>query len=188
MQHCMQLLDIFFFVHVNLRCIVNNLRKISKMSALPPSWKNFCWRPWSHYRYVKSPNQRPSGDRAELRRGNGGNCPGAPAARGPPWWNLFVSTKILAWKIFVIQKRYKNTTLPLYSYLALSIRSPQQQLISLQIWLSASFSNRYWIAYKYFHAYAQMSRTRCYLRAKASGCLLLFSGPINQCCHWGQSR
>jgi len=29
---------------------------------------------------------------------------------------------------------------------------------------------------------AQMSRKRCYLRVKASGCWLLFS--INQCCHW----
>jgi len=32
---------------------------------------------------------------------------------------------------------------------------------------------------------AQMSRKRCYLRAIASGCWLLFS--INQRCHWGQS-
>jgi len=29
-------------------------------------------------------------------------------------------------------------------------QGPQQQLISLQVWLFASFSNRYWIAYKYF--------------------------------------
>ena len=29
-------------------------------------------------------------------------------------------------------------------------QGPQQQLISLQVWLSASFGNRYWIAYKYF--------------------------------------
>jgi len=27
--------------------------------------------------------------------GNGGNCPGLPAARRPPGLNLFVSTKIL---------------------------------------------------------------------------------------------
>ena len=33
---------------------------------------------------------------------------------------------------------------------------------------------------------AQMSRKRYYLRAKASGCCLLFS--INQSCHRGQSR
>jgi len=31
----------------------------------------------------------------------------------------------------------------------------------------------------------QISRKRYHLRAKASGCWLLFS--INQCCHWGQS-
>jgi len=29
-----------------------------------------------------------------------------------------------------------------------------------------------------------MSRKRYYLRAKASGCWLLFS--INRCCHWGR--
>jgi len=33
---------------------------------------------------------------------------------------------------------------------------------------------------------AQMSRKRCYLRVKASGCWPLFS--INQSCHWGQSH
>ena len=38
----------------------------------------------------------------------------------------------------------------LYSYVALSIKDPQQELISLQVWLSARFSNRYWITYKYF--------------------------------------
>ena len=38
----------------------------------------------------------------------------------------------------------------IYSYVALSIKSPQQQLISLQVWLFASFSNRYWIAYRHF--------------------------------------
>ena len=37
-------LNIFFFVYVHLRCIANNLKKISKISTLPP-WKNFCGRP-----------------------------------------------------------------------------------------------------------------------------------------------
>jgi len=41
----------------------------------------------------------------------GGQLPLAPAARGPPWWNLFISNKILVWKILVFQKGYKNTTL-----------------------------------------------------------------------------
>jgi len=79
--------------------------------------------------------------------GNGGKYPGIPAARGPPWWNLFVANKLHVWKIFVIQKRYNNTTV---YYIALSIRGLQQQLISLQVWLSVSFSNRYWIPYEYF--------------------------------------
>jgi len=56
--------------------------------------------------------------RAGLRGGNGGNYPGPPASRGPPWWQLFVLNKILVWKI-VIQKRYKNTNL--YSDAALGI-------------------------------------------------------------------
>ena len=77
----------------------------------------------------------------------GGGATGA-IAPGPSWWKVFVSNKILVWKMFVIQKRYKNVTL--YTYVALSTMGPQQQLISLQLWLSASFSNRYWITYEYF--------------------------------------
>jgi len=40
----------------------------------------------------------------------------------------------------------------LYSYVALSIKRPQQQPISLQVWLSTSFSNRYWETCKYFRS------------------------------------
>ena len=56
------------------------------------------------------PKRWPMG-RAGLRGEQRGQLPRAPAARGPPWWNLFVSNKILFWKVFVILKRYKNTTL-----------------------------------------------------------------------------
>ena len=49
--------------------------------------------------------------RAGLRGGHRGQLPRDPDARRPPWWNLFVSNKILVWKFFVIQKRYKTTTL-----------------------------------------------------------------------------
>jgi len=35
------------FVNVRLHCIVSNLKRISKISTLPP-WKNFCGRPWMH--------------------------------------------------------------------------------------------------------------------------------------------
>jgi len=38
----------------------------------------------------------------------------------------------------------------LYSSVALTNKGPQQQLTSLQVWLSASFSNRYWKTCKYF--------------------------------------
>ena len=60
------------------------------------------------------------GARAGLRGGNGDNClgPSAPSPP-PPWWHLFVLCKIFLWKIVVIQKRYKNTTV--YSDIALSI-------------------------------------------------------------------
>jgi len=34
-----------------------------------------------------------------LRGGNGSNLPRPPAGRGTPWWNLFVSNKILVSKI-----------------------------------------------------------------------------------------
>ena len=34
-------LDIFFFVYVDLRCIANKQKKISKMSTFPPPGKIF---------------------------------------------------------------------------------------------------------------------------------------------------
>ena len=39
--------------------------------------------------------------RAGLRGGNGGNCPGPSAPRGPPVLTLFVLNKILVWKIVI---------------------------------------------------------------------------------------
>jgi len=41
------------FVYVRLRCIVRNLKRISKMSILPPLGKKFCGRPCFH-KFVKS--------------------------------------------------------------------------------------------------------------------------------------
>jgi len=49
----------------------------------------------------------------------GAIAPGPPLQGAPPWWHLFILIKIFVWKIVVIQKRYKNTTL--YSDVALSI-------------------------------------------------------------------
>jgi len=37
--------NIFFFAYVHLRCITNNLKKISKMSTLPPPLKKFLRTP-----------------------------------------------------------------------------------------------------------------------------------------------
>jgi len=61
-----------------------------------------------------------------IKRGQWGQLPQAPAARYPPWWNLFVSNKILVWKIFVVQKRYKNTTLYYIPMLRKYQRPPTQ--------------------------------------------------------------
>jgi len=62
----------------------------------------------NHYSNAK--NLRDSQGRIKGEE-TGAIAPGPPLQRGPPWWNLFVSNKILAWKIFVIQNRCKNTTL-----------------------------------------------------------------------------
>jgi len=48
---------------------------------------------------------------SRIRGGKRGQLPRPPAAMGPPRWNLFVSNKIIVWKMFVIQKWYKTTTL-----------------------------------------------------------------------------
>ena len=49
----------------------------------------------------------------------GAIAPGPLLQGGPPWWHLIVLNKTFLWKIVVIQKKYKNTTL--YSNVALSI-------------------------------------------------------------------
>jgi len=70
--------------------------------------------------------------RGGLSEGDGCNCPGPPAARGPPWWNLFVSNKILVWKISWFRS---DTRLQLYIIFLCCVKyqGPQQQLISLQV-------------------------------------------------------
>jgi len=38
------------FVNVHLHCIVSNMKRISKISTLPPPpFKMFCRRPWMHW-------------------------------------------------------------------------------------------------------------------------------------------
>jgi len=82
--------------------------------------------------------------------GKGSNCPG-PRCKGAPVMKFIVSNKILVWNIFAIQKRYKLTTLLYIIFLCfVKYQGHRQQPISLHVWRSASFSNRYWIAYKYF--------------------------------------
>ena len=82
----------------------------------------------------------------------GAIAPSSRPQRVLPWWNLFVSNKILVWKISWFRS---DTRIQLYIIFLCcvkyqGVKGPHQQLISLQVWLSASFSNRYWIAYKYF--------------------------------------
>jgi len=62
----------------------------------------------------------------------------------------FMVLLLIGWVIW----NNKPLPLPLQFYIiflcCVKYQVPQQQLIYLQIWLSASFCNRYWIAYKYF--------------------------------------
>ena len=81
--------------------------------------------------------------RAGLRGGNGGNCPGPSAPRGPSWWHSFVLNKIFVWKIVVIQKRYSITNTILRRYV-------EYHWWFLCNWLSASFSRLISTEYKYF--------------------------------------
>ena len=58
--------------------------------------------------------------------------------RGPQWWHLFDINEIFVWTTVMNQKRYrKQLYIPLLRWVSL--------MISLQAWLSASFSNHYWI-------------------------------------------
>jgi len=41
------------FVNVHLRCIDSNLKRIRKISMLPP-WKNFCGHRWMHWFWSNS--------------------------------------------------------------------------------------------------------------------------------------
>ena len=79
--------------------------------------------------------------RAGLRGATGAIAPGPPLQGGPPWWNFFVSNKILVWKVFVVQRRYKNATILLYSYVDF------QQLISPQEGCQTHF---YWGPYQHY--------------------------------------
>jgi len=54
-----------------------------------------------------------------IKGGQRGQLPRALRPKGHPWLYLFVLNKVFLWKIVVIQKGYKNTTL--YCDVALSI-------------------------------------------------------------------
>jgi len=49
------------FVNVHLHCIVSNLKRMSKISTLPSSWKNFCGRPRQRHVGIVSHNQWKAG-------------------------------------------------------------------------------------------------------------------------------
>jgi len=66
-------------------------------------------------------------------------APGPPLQRDPPRWNLFVSNKIFVWKVSWFRSDTRIQLYIILLYVALSFKSPQQQLNSLQVWLSASF-------------------------------------------------
>ena len=85
------------------------------------------------------------------RGGQRGQLPRAPRCKGPPVMKFLCFKENTRWKNFCESEAIQeyNSTI-IFLYVALSIRGPQQQLYSLQLWLSASFSNRYWITYKCF--------------------------------------
>ena len=109
-----------------------NIRSVTKTSDIKISLKKqdlmLKYQKWQHWRLGLQwqftlgfeSNSTPVSTEAEAistRQGRikggamGVIAPGPPLQGAPPWWNLFVSNKLLVWKIFVIQKRYKNTTL-----------------------------------------------------------------------------
>ena len=87
--------------------------------------------------------------RSGLRGGNGSNCPGPQLEGGPRDEICLFQTKY-SFQKFRDSEAIQEYNSIFYSYVALSIKGPWQQLISPQVWLSARFSNRYWITYKYF--------------------------------------
>jgi len=151
-----------------------------------------------------------------IKAGQRRQLPPAPRCKGVPVMKFMFQIKY-SFETFSSFRSHTGIQLCIIFLCCVKYQGPQQQVISLQVWLSASFSNRYWKTYKYFSVLfnanifhfadyvfliivsfgmgmtlyscitpiPQIPRKRYYLRAKASGCWLLFS--INQCCHWGQS-
>jgi len=73
------------------------------------------------------------GDQGRIKGGNGGNCQGPPLQVGPcDEINLF-QIKYTRLKNFCDSEAIQEYNSILYSYVALSVRVPQQQLISLQV-------------------------------------------------------
>ena len=86
---------------------------------------------------------------SRIKGGNGANAPG-PHCKGASCEKIYLFQIKYSFENFHDSEAILEYNSVLYSYVALSIKDPQQQLNSLQVWLSTSFSNRYWIAYKYF--------------------------------------
>jgi len=68
--------------------------------------------------------------RAGLKGGQREQLPWAPCYKGAPRDEIYLFQIKYSFEKFVIQKRSMNTTL-LYSYVLLSVKGTQQQLISL---------------------------------------------------------
>ena len=88
----------------------------------------------------------PSCRQGRIKGGATGAIAPSPPLQGGPHDKIYLfqikySFEKFSW--FWSDKEYNSI---LYAYVALSIKGPQQQLICLQVWLSASFSDRFWIA------------------------------------------
>ena len=85
--------------------------------------------------------------RAGLRGGQRGQLPRAPRWKEAPRDEIYLFQIKYSFEKFRDSEAIQEYNFIVYSYVALIIKGPQQELISLQVWLSARFSNRYWIAY-----------------------------------------
>ena len=83
-----------------------------------------------------APNLLLATGRAGLRGGQRGQLPRAPRWKGAPRDEVYLFQIKYSFEKFSDSEAIQEYNSILYSYVALSIKGPQQELISLQVWLS----------------------------------------------------
>ena len=86
--------------------------------------------------YEKRPNPCAQG---RIKGGcNGGNCPGPSIPRGHPWWHLLFQIKYAFEKLSWFKRDIRiQLYIPMLRWVSV--------MVFPQVWLSANFSNHYWI-------------------------------------------